>query len=141
MKKTFLKTLTFILLTMTVYNACKPKEDCEAGGDGALTLMVKLQHHGVTIYNQPTYKDTVYFVFNTQEAPALNSNLIPVRYDKMIVGTGTEDHVHVTNMKCGNYYIYAAGLDTAGPYRVTGGIPFSTEETTGEISVIVPVTE
>lgn len=137
MKRSFLYLAILVVIT-----SCKTKKnDCTAGDGGALAVSVFPKHHATVIYNQPGYPDTVYIVYNTKEAPSLNSNLIPLQYDKMVVGTGKEDHVHIPGLQCGDYYFYMTGLDTTGPYRVTGGVPFTTDKVSGSIDYDVPVIE
>jgi len=116
---------------------CKDDDDCTAGTGGDLTLLVSPQHHGMEIYGQGNYRDTVYIKFNTQEFPGAS----PSSYDLIAVGDSGEDHVHIHGLTCGNYYIYAVGLDTSLNERVFGGKPFSITETSGEIVVNIPVTE
>jgi hypothetical protein len=130
----------FVVLTSLALSAssgCDDDDDCTAGTGGNLTLVVTPQHHGVTIPNQDYYRDTVMVKFNTQEFPGAN----PSSYDLIVVGDSAENHIHVEGLTCGDYYIYAVGLDTSSMERVTGGKPFSTDQTSGEISVFVPVTE
>lgn len=51
------------------------------------------------------------------------------------------NHVHVEGLKCGQYYLYAAGWDTSISQVVKGGIPYNTDQSTGEVIVKVPVVE
>ncbi len=131
-------TLLFVVLVTVSVSSCKKK--CEVAGTGGnVTLVVKPQHHGKAIYNQTGYLDTVYLKFNTQDSPSVDL----ASYDTYFVGEAGEDHVHIEGLKCGDYYIYAVGLDTTGNLneRVTGGIPFSFEEESGEINLPIPLTE
>ncbi len=135
------KNLILVAMILAATSCKTKKEECTGGDGGAVTVNLFPKHHSKTIYNQPGYKDTVYILYDTQEAPPLTSNLIPTRYDKMLVGSGNEDHVHVSGLKCGDYYFYMTGIDTTGPYRVTGGVPFSTDKVSGSVDFEVPVTE
>lgn len=116
---------------------CKDDDDCTAGTGGDLVLVVSPKHHGEDIYSQGNYRDTVYIKFNTQEFPGAS----PSAYDLIAVGDSGEEHVHIHGLKCGDYYIYAVGLDTSLGERVFGGKPFATTETSGEIVVDIPVAE
>ena len=118
-------------------SACKKEDTCTAGTGGGLTLVVYPQHHGVSIPNQDNYRDTVMVKFNTQEFPGAGPSL----YDLVVAGDSAEDHVHIPGLTCGDYYIYAVGFDTTQNKRVTGGMPFSTSATSGEVIVHLPVTE
>lgn len=133
-KKIFQLILGFSIVASV---ACKKDSTCSAGSGGSLTLVAYLQHHERTIPNQGNYPDTVYVKYNTQEYPGgLASN-----YDIYFVGDSGEDHVHVKNLRCGDYYLFGAALDTNIHKRVTGGRPFSTSVTSGEIGINLAVTE
>jgi hypothetical protein len=127
----------FLLLGMTLLFSCKKDDNCNAGTGGNLTLVIFPEHHGESIYSQGNYRDTVYIKFNTQEFPGTN----PSSYDLIAVGDSGENHVHVHGLTCGDYYIYAVGIDTSLGERVFGGRPFSTSETSGELSIDVAVVE
>ncbi len=124
--------LTFILFSSSCNKKCK-----NAGTGGEVVLVAKLQHHGFTIVNRASYLDTVYLKFNTSDSPGENLN----SYDTYFVGEAGEDHVHMHGLKCGDYYIYGVGFDTAINDRVKGGIPYSFDKESGEIHLIIPVTE
>jgi hypothetical protein len=136
MKKIIL-SITTLLIASSILTFCKKKTECTAGSGGNLTIVAFPQHHGKTIYNKGNYPDTVYIKFNTQDFPGPN----PASYDIKFVGDSGEDHVHCHGLQCGNYYLYAVGLDTSINQRVTGGIPFSTSQQSGEIDLNIPVTE
>ncbi len=91
---------------------------CKEGTDGKATLVVYLEHHGKNIPNQSSYPDTVYIAFNATDAPGIKFST----YDTFVVGTGTDDHVTINDLKCGDYFLFGVGLDNGGPYRVTGGL-------------------
>jgi hypothetical protein len=110
---------------------------CVAGLGGNVTIAAVLQHHGTTIPSTGAYQDTVYLKFNTSDNPGADLSL----YDTYFVGHAGEDHIHLEGLKCGNYYIYGVGFDNGISQRVTGGIPYSFTQTTGEIHLNVPVTE
>jgi len=138
MKNSILKYSVFVLIlsSLNLLNAsCKKK--CSAGTGGGLTIVAFPQHHGRSIPNQTGYPDTVFLKFNTQNSPGSN----PSNYDKYFVGEPGEDHVHLTGLQCGDYYLYAVGKDTMLMLRVVGGIPYSTSQTSGEIDLNVPVSE
>ncbi|HRH65871.1 MAG TPA: hypothetical protein PLU53_06205 [Bacteroidia bacterium] len=117
-------------------SSCKKDNNCDAGTGGSLTLVAKLKHHGVVIPNDSAQPDTVWVKFNTQDWSGA-----PSGYDARFIGEKGEDHVHMTGLRCGDYYLYAAGLDTSGPYVVRGGSKFSTEQNEGEIEVDISVVE
>lgn len=133
-----MKTTNIILITaalfITVFTSCKePKDECVAGTGGSVTLVAFPKHHGVDVrpYN-------VYVKYNTQNSPGTD----PANYDLTIVADTTENHIEIENLKCGEYYIYMTGYDTAISNAVVGGIPtIIAEGATGEINLNVPVVE
>jgi len=120
-----------------IYTSCKKKDECVAGTGGAVAIAAFPQHHSVPIVSDSAHLDTAYVKFNTQDFPGED----PSKYDLVIAGEAGEDHVHIENLKCGDYYIWMTGFDPSINMRVTGGIPYSFTQTSGEIDVIVPVTE
>jgi hypothetical protein len=111
---------------------------CQYGGTGGNTVIVaKPQHHGVPIISKTGYVDSAFVKFNTQESPGTN----PSAYDLVIAGEEGEDHVHIPNMKPGKYYIFMTGFDSTIVQRVSGGIPVSITQSSGEADVPVPVSE
>ena len=131
----FLIISFFFLLMMN--SSCKKEDECVAGTGGAVTIAAFPQHHEKPIVSQDNYLDSAYIKFNAQEFPGTHAS----DYDLVIAGEAGEDHVHIPNLKCGDYYIYMTGFDTSINMRVTGGIPYSFTETSGEKDVLVPVTE
>ena len=118
--------------------SCKKKDSCVAGAGGAVTIAAFPQHHTKPIFSTGgNHTDTAYVKFGTQNFPGTS----PSSYDLVIAGDSGEEHVHIPNLKCGDYYIYMTGFDTSINQRVTGGIPYSFSQTSGEIDVNVPVTE
>lgn len=140
MKKNTAYTIGLLLTFSAITTSCKKKDNCEAGTGGELTVVAYLKHHGRIIPNQPGHPDTVWVKFNTQNAPGSGVS----NYDKLFVGEEGEDHVHLSGLKCGDYYFYGAGKDTlldSTQDRVVGGIPFSTDKTSGEVNLDIPVSE
>jgi hypothetical protein len=130
----FAAIITWIFISAS----CKKKDDCVAGSGGAVTIAAFPQHHTKPIFSTGgNHTDTAYVKFGTQDFPGTN----PASYDLVIAGDSGEDHVHIPNLKCGEYYIYMTGFDTSINQRVTGGIPYSFSQTSGEIDLDVPVTE
>lgn len=101
--------------------------------------MVYPEHHGNPIINHVGYPDTVFLKFNSDEMPGTK----PSDYDIYFVGVPREKYVHCEGLKAGKYYVYVTGMDSAGPYRVTGGLPLKIKykERKEHIVLIVPVTE
>lgn len=140
--KFFLPVLIFSLL----FAGCKEKEKdpCEdnAGFGGAVDLRFTLKHHSKVIRNKIGYPDSVYVIFNTNDLPGLDANDLPLSYNSIIVGAGLDSFVLVNDLKCGQYFFYGAAMDSTGPYRVLGGVPYTiAENQSGMVDLILPVTE
>ena len=127
--------LTAMLAIRALLPSCKPDDDnvvCVAGQGGNITLAVFPKHHSKAV--RPY---SVWLQYKTKNAPANASD-----YDLVVPADTTEDHIHLANMKCGDYYIYMNGYDTAIREAVKGGIPYTVPGTgTTEIAIDVPVTE
>jgi hypothetical protein len=122
------------------YNAAATVDNgsCQlAGSGGNTTIVAKPQHHGVPIFNQLNYFDTAYVKFSTQNFPGPD----PAFYDTLFAGASGEDHVTIPGMKTGYYYIWMAGFDTTIALRVTGGLPLKLTQASGQVNIIIPVTE
>ena len=135
--------ISFLLALMAIsFNSCKPDKDEDpeliSGLGGNLTLVARPEHHGDPILNKINYADTAYIKFNTQNFPGTD----PALYDHIVAGeTVGENHVHIEGIKPGKFFIYMAGWDTTINERVTGGIPVNTTQASGELELVVPVTE
>jgi hypothetical protein len=134
MKKQFTLFLGALVLGSIFSSCCK-----KPGFDGESTLVVHLKHHSTLISNQASYPDSVFIKADAQESPGVAAG----NYDKIFVGEGTSDHVHVPGLKCGKYFIFCVGKDNAGPFRVTGGqgIVIRHSERKKEIEIDIAVTE
>ena len=118
--------------------SCNDKNNCSAGTGGTFNIVAFPKHHESAIYSRPNYLDTAYVKFNTQSFPGTS----PSDYDLVIAGEEGEDHVHIENLQCGDYFIYMTGWDTSHNERVKGGIPYSLPENGPlDVDVVVPVTE
>ena len=140
------KFFTILTCIILVTSSCKKKQEdvqeiaqntCVGGAGGNLTLIIRLQHHEHTLINLKNYRDTIYVKYNVQEFPGSE----PSNYDATFIGDYPGDSVPLTNLKCGNYYLYAVGMESTHYDRVTGGIPYSTTTNEGSEYVTIPVTE
>jgi len=120
-----------VLISVTIFS-CKDEDNCTAGTGGQLTITAFPRHHGAD--TKPLW---AYVKFNTQELPGTAAS----NYDLTIAGDTSENHIEIENVTCGEYYIYMIAFDPGLGDTVVGGIPYSTEETSGEVTVNVPVTE
>ena len=127
-------TLFAAIITMIFTTTCKKEGEptCNAGTGGNISLVIHPAHHG-----NPIPGATAYIEFNTQSNAGATSN-----YDLTVHGEASEDHIHVNGLRCGDYFIYCVGYDSAINQQVFGGIPFVIKPNqSGEIDVHVPVTE
>ena len=137
MKNTLNYSSLLLAIISITFTSCDNNNDCKAGSGGNVTIVAKPQHHGATIYNQGNYPDTAFIKFDTKDFPGDD----PSKYNMIVVGDSGEDHVHIEGLKCGDYYIYMTGFDTAANERVKGGLPYSFSNESGEIDLVIPVTE
>ena len=102
-------------------------------------IVAVLQHNGNTIKNHVGWPDTVFVKFDAEESPGIK----PSDYDTYFYGGGGEDHVHCSDLKWGKYYLYAVGIDSSGPFRVTGGLAVKIKysERRRPVIINIPVTE
>ncbi len=129
--------ILFSILIIIFFSSCKDKCN-EAGTGGSITIAAFPMHHTTPIISSDTYPDSAFVKFNTQDFPGTAASV----YDLVLEGEAGEDHIHIENLKCGDYFIYMTGFDTAISQRVTGGIPFHVDENApSEIDLNIPVTE
>ncbi|MBC7865874.1 MAG: hypothetical protein IAF38_23065 [Bacteroidia bacterium] len=134
MKKQFAFILGSFLAGSIFYSCCK-----DPGFDGGATVVIHLKHHGTLIPNQTSYPDSVFVKAGAEESPGISAG----NYDKVFVGEGTSDHVHLQGLKCGKYFIFCTGKDNNGNFRVTGGqgVVIKHKERKKEIEIDIAVTE
>jgi hypothetical protein len=137
-QKFFLIAIAFLLFSSM---SCKKTDKCTAGTGGAVTIVAFPQHHTAPVISEsePGYPDSAFVKFSPPSDFVTTSN--PADYDLVVVGDSGEDHVHIPNLKCGDYFIFMTGWDIGIPSRVKGGVPESFTQTSGEIVLDVPVTE
>lgn len=130
-----MKFLSAVIAVSLLFLAGCAKE----GLDGEAILVVRPQHHGSAISSTAAYRDSVFIKFGVKEIPA-----DPIHdYDAVVVGEVGEDHVHIENVKWGEYSIYCTGWDTTSNERVVGGVilKIRRKDRKDEQEVIVPVSE
>lgn len=136
MKKEIISSfkILFLIVVMTLSNSCRKE-----GLGGKATLIITAKHHNKIIKNHQTYPDTVFVKFNTRELLGTK----PSDYDAYFVGKEGEQTIRCEGLKWGYYYLYATGMDSAGPYRVTGGLAYKIKQSDRkeEIAIDIAVTE
>ena len=131
MKKIF---FALLLIGTFVYTSCKKNG---LGGDA--TIVVFMKHHGAIIRNHYGYPDTVFVKFKSKDLPGTT----PDKFSTYFVGEEGEDHIHCKGLLPGDYFLYGVGIDSTGPYRVTGGmaIKIKHKDRKKEIDTDLAVTE
>ncbi|HYV93111.1 MAG TPA: hypothetical protein VE978_15155 [Chitinophagales bacterium] len=133
--------IALTILSISIFS-CKDKCKDVAGTGGSFTIVAFPQHHSAPIISEslPGYPDSAFVKFSPPGDFVTTSN--PADYDLVLVGDSGENHVHIENLKCGDYYIFMTGWDVNGNWRVKGGIPVNIPvDAPSEIDQDVPVTE
>jgi hypothetical protein len=143
MKKTRLWPVIVFCLSVVLLSAssCKKDKDdptppaCLAGPGGEVELAFYVRHHDLLVPGA-----NVYIKYNATEFPGIDPNL----YD-FTVTTGDSGHsighAHINGMRCGRYFLYSAGYDPYINDSVFGGIPVNVTQTSGSVTINIPVTE
>lgn len=122
----FLALMTFAVS----FSACtKP------GLGGEASILAFPKHH-----DDPIPDATIYIKYDAKEFPGTDVSV----YDDAEVASvhpGEDPHAHFTNLEKGSYYLYGVGFDSSINQIVTGGIPVEITEKSGELEIVVPVTE
>ncbi len=117
-------------------SSCKKSDDnaavCQAGDGGNTQVVVFATRGGDTILNTAG-NDTVYVKYGASQSPGTD----PAQYDKAFSGEAGENHIHLTRLKCGNYFLYRVSHDTLTQQRYTGGTAISFTKTSGEIDTVI----
>lgn len=121
--------LLLYIAAVTILFSCKKSS---TGGD--VTIAAFPKHHGTSINGA-----TVYIKFKATELPSDPTN----NYDMKIVGDPNENHVHITGLRYGKYFLYATGYDTTYKVNVHGGVALKVKwkERKEEIDLDIPVGE
>ena len=123
-----------LILFVTFIISCQ-----KAGLGGKASVRIFPQHHANAIKNYAAYPDTVLVKFKANELPGTRAS----DFDAVFSGNSGDEFVTVSGLKPGLYYFYASGMDSSGPYRVKGGMPFkiSYKERKKNFDLILPVVE
>lgn len=100
-----------IFFGLTIFTGCKKND---TGGKASLHVMV---YNGTS----PIKGATLYVKFDEHHQPTDPSN----NYDLKIQGEASDNHVHVEDLRMGEYYLYAMGYDSIAKKMVGGGIATS----------------
>lgn len=143
MKRSALFSIFLAALIACLSSCCK---DPGEGGDAS--LVVELRHHDKLIASQNDsfagypqgFKTKIYLKYDAEESPGTS----PDAYDRVIEAAGAHaEHIHVSGLKCGKYFIYGIGYDKDINAVVQGGIAFKIKhkERKKEVDINIPVTE
>jgi|JI10StandDraft_1071094.scaffolds.fasta_scaffold56591_2 hypothetical protein len=132
--------VTLLLGLGVTFSSCKDKEDevidnCTEGRTGQLSIVTKMVHH-----TRPIPGCRVFIKYNATEFPGEDTT----KYDYSFSANWDSPFATVDSLTCGNYYIYAVGIDSLldpSDWVCIGGIPYSTDASTGLDSINVYITE
>jgi hypothetical protein len=124
----------FLIASIFIFTFCKKNS---LGGEA--TVVVFMKHHGNIIKNHVNYPDTIFVKFDATDLPGTTPN----KFDTYFIGEQGEDHIHCKGLRAGKYFLYGVGIDSTGPYRVTGGmaIKIAWSDRKKEIDTDLAVTE
>jgi hypothetical protein len=119
----------FCAMVLCSFLACKKN-----GTGGKATIAAIPQHHGKSIKG-----GVLYVKFGASELPSNPTT----NYDLKLQGEAKEDHIHVEDLRYGQYYLYVEGYDSTVMKTVHGGVGVKIKwsERKEERDVVVPVTE
>jgi hypothetical protein len=134
--KFFIGGLLLMAATLSLVS-CKKEENpvCEAGSGGNVQIVTFAIHNGDTLINTAQHPDTAFIHYGGKLSPGTD----PASYDGYFVSEAGEDHIHMTHLKCGSYYIYRTGFDSVSQTRYTGGIGIEVTQTSGEVDLGIAV--
>lgn len=123
-----------------VFPSCKDKEkededNCREGRTGALTLVPRFIHH-----SRPIPGCRVFLKYGATEFPGEDTT----KYDYRLSADWSSFYAAIDSLACGNYYIYAIGIDSLldpSNWICKGGRPYSTSANSGVDSLSVYITE
>jgi hypothetical protein len=128
----------FIIVSIIAAASCKKGDSnptCNAGAGGNVEIVVFALHNGDTLINYTQHTDSALVKFNATSSPGTS----PSAYDKIYVGEPSEDHIHLTNLSCGTYFIYRTAYDSVSGNRYTGTAVVSFTKTSGEVDTAITV--
>ena len=127
-----MKYLVFAFLLLII--SCKQDKKDGGGKGGSATLVINPQHHTVA---KNIINGKVFIRYNTLDAPTsgvYDDSAACTNHDSLLSGT-------ITNLKNGNYYLFATGFDTSVNQYVKGGVPYTISAQSTTLTVNLPVSE
>lgn len=95
------------LTALTLTPSCKKNDT-----GGKAEVHVKVSNNGGPIYNS-----TLYVKFDAHHEPSAPTS----DYDLKLQGSSSDNHIHVEDLRPGEYYLYAVGINTSTGKTVKGG--------------------
>jgi hypothetical protein len=131
-------TALIVALCLITAASCKKTDNnpsCNAGAGGNVEVVVFALHNGDTLINSSQHTDSALIKFNATSSPGTS----PSDYDKIYVGEAGEDHIHLTNLTCGTYFVFRTAFDSLSGERYTGSAVVSFTKTSGEVETAISV--
>ena len=101
------------VLTLLAISGLVLATSCKKNGTGGKAEV----HAMITNNGNPIYHSNVYVKFGTHHAPSDPTT----DYDLKAHGEKTDNHVHIEDLRPGEYYLYAVGTNTLTGKTVKGG--------------------
>ncbi len=128
-----------ILLAVSLVS-CKDKteeeiDNCPEGRTAFLNVVTRMVHH-----TRPINGCRVFIKYGATNFPGEDTT----KYDFAVTSDWNSAYATFDSLNCGQYYIYAIGIDSLldpSNWIVKGGLPYSTTATTGIDSINVYITE
>lgn len=108
MKTTIKSVLMLITASTLILNT-----SCKKNGTGGKAMV----HATVSHNGKPINHSTIYVKFGTHHAPENPTT----DFDLKAHGEETDNHVHIEDLRPGEYYLYAVGINTVTGKTVKGG--------------------
>ena len=137
----FKKKYLFFFFLITLYiTSCKKNSPetppCVAGTGGFIQVVLFANHANSLMLNYATHLDTTYVKYNTLTFPGSS----PDKYDAYFLSVySMRDHIHCTNLKCGNYYFYRTAYDSVNNLTYHGGIGLAVQPDVHELDESINV--
>ncbi|WP_276133965.1 hypothetical protein [Polluticoccus soli] len=131
-----LSLLPLVAITALIFSSsCDKKDDCVAGKGGDMSIVVFAVHNGDTLLNYAGHPDTAFVKYNTATSPGTN----PSNFDSYVVSEAGEDHIHLEDLKCGDYFVYRTAFDSAANKVYTGSMAVILPENGTEKDIYINV--
>ena len=105
------------------------------GMGGKVNIIAYPKHH-----SKPIPNSMVYIKYGTIDFPGSNVSM----YDdslKATTNSTTDPSSKFESLNKGKYYLYSVGWDSAIAQVVSGGLPVEIKIKSGDLEVVIPVTE